>query len=261
MLLQFDLLTIFPEVFTSSAFKGVVGQAIAKQKILVNPINLRDFSDKKYRQIDGPPFGGGDGMVYRPEPLSKAIESITKKSGSLTIYLTPQGQVLNQTLVQNLSQKEQIILICGRYGGIDERVIGSHIDMELSIGDYVLSGGELAAMVVIDALTRLQKGILGNQESLQQDSFSEGLLEAPQFTHPRVFKGQAVPDVLLSGHHQKIADWKKGMAILRTFFRKPDLMGENITQKDRDFAKKLFESLSIEEKRLCGLPDSENISL
>lgn len=253
--MQFDVLTIFPELFTSNIFKGVVGQAILDKKVIVNSIDLRQFSNKKYKQIDSHPFGGGDGMIYQPEPLSKAIDSLSRRPSSFVIYLTPQGELFNQALARDLTQKEQIILVCGRYGGIDERVICDHIDLELSIGDYVLSGGEMAAMVVIDVVTRFEKGTLGNDLSLQQDSFSlNGLLEAPQFTTPRVFKDKAVPQVLLSGHHQHIADWKRSMSILRTFFRKPHLLGDNVSAQDCQKAKELFESLSPEERKICGLP-------
>ena len=214
-------MTIFPDIFVSTAFKGVVGQAILDNKVELNSIDLRQFSDKKYKQIDGKPFGGSDGMIFRPEPLSKAIKSIKRHSKSLSVYLSPQGCLLTQDVAKDLSQKNQLILVCGRYGGIDERVICEDIDIELSIGDYILSGGELAAMIVIDAVVRLQQGTLGNQVSSEQDSFGRrGLLEPPQFTRPRVFRNRSVPEVLLSGHHQKISNWERKIAILRTFFSK-----------------------------------------
>ena len=182
-MLQLDIVTIFPEIFVSRAFKGVVGQAILDNKVHLNPIDLRQFSDKKYKQVDDRPFGGSDGMIFRPEPLAKALRSIKRHSKSLSIYLTPQGIPLTQDLARDLSQKNQLVLVCGRYGGIDERIICDDIDLELSIGDYILSGGELPAMVMIDVIVRLQQGTLGNQVSREQDSFGKtGLLEPPQFT-------------------------------------------------------------------------------
>ena len=259
--MQFDVVTIFPDIFTSTAFKGVVGQAILDQKICLNPIDLRQFSDKKYKQIDDRPFGGSDGMVYRPEPLTKAIESIRKLSEPLVIYLSPQGRLLNQDLATDLSQKDQLILICGRYGGIDERVICETVDLELSIGDYILSGGELAAMVVIDVIGRLQEGILGNQISSQQDSFSKTskkLLEAPQFTRPRMFRGWAVPKILTSGHHRQIENWRRKISILRTFFRRPHLIDLDISNESKKAAKELFLSMSGKERETCGLPKEGN---
>lgn len=263
--MQFDVVTIFPDIFTSTAFKGVVGQAILDQKICLNCTDLRRFSDKKYKQIDDRPFGGGDGMVYCPEPLTKAVASIKRHSQCLAVYLSPQGHLLNQDLATDLSQRQQLILVCGRYGGIDERVICNVIDLELSIGDYVLSGGELAAMVVIDVIVRLQKGILGNRTSSQRDSFSQfskKLLEAPQFTRPRIFKNWSVPDVLVSGHHQEIESWKKKIAILRTFFRRPHLISSNVSIEERDAAKKLFLSMSEKQREVCGLPkNAKDISL
>ena len=254
--MQIDIVTIFPEVFTSATFKGVVGQAISDNKASLNPIDLRQFSDKEYKQIDDRPFGGSDGMIFRPEPLSKAIRSIKRHPKSLSIYLTPQGHLLTQDLARNLSQKDQLIMICGRYGGIDERIICDDIDLELSIGDYILSGGELPAMVVIDVIVRLQQGTLGNQISPQQDSFGKtGLLEPPQFTRPRIFNHKPVPEVLLSGHHQDIADWERKMAILRTFFRRPQLLAAHeISIEEKKAIEEFYRNLSEEEKEICGLP-------
>ena len=248
-------MTIFPDIFVSTAFKGVVGQAILDNKVNLNPVDLRQFSGKKYKQIDDKPFGGGDGMIYRPEPLSKAINSIKRHPKSLSVYLSPQGQLFTQDVARDLSQKDQLILVCGRYGGIDERIICEDIDMELSIGDYILSGGELAAMVVIDAVVRLQQGTLGNQISQDEDSFGKrGLLEPPQFTRPRVFKGKSVPKVLLSGHHQDISDWQRKVAILRTFFRKPHLLEtQNISVEEKKAIEKFYWDLSEEEREICGL--------
>ena len=249
-------MTIFPEVFISTAFKGVVGHAILENKVCLNPIDLRQFSDKKYKQIDDRPFGGSDGMIFRPEPLSRAIRSIKRHSKSLAIYLTPQGHLFTQDLAKDLSQKDQLILVCGRYGGIDERVICDDIDLELSIGDYILSGGELPAMIIIDVIIRLQQGILGNQVSSEQDSFGKtGFLESPQFTRPRIFQGRPVPEVLLTGHHQKIADWERKIAILRTFFRRPHLLKTHkVSTEEKKAIKEFYWSLSEKERETCGLP-------
>ncbi len=254
--MQLDIVTIFPDIFVSTAFKGIVGQAILDNKICLNPIDLRQFSDKKYKQVDDRPFGGSDGMIYRPEPLSKAIRSIKRHPKSLSIYLSPQGHLLTQDLARDLSEKNQLILICGRYGGIDERVICDDIDIELSIGNYILSGGELAAMVVIDVIVRLQHGILGNQVSSQKDSFDEkGLLEPPQFTRPRVFNRRSVPEVLLSGHHQEIADWERKIATLRTFFRRPHLLeAHKISIEEKKAIEEFYWDLSEKERETCGLP-------
>ena len=254
--MQLDIVTIFPDIFVPTAFKGVVGQAILDNKVYLNPINLRQFSEKNYKQVDDRPFGGNDGMIFRPEPLTKAIRSIKRHSQSLSIYLSPQGHLFTQDLARDLSQKDQLILVCGRYGGIDERIICDDIDLELSIGDYILSGGELAAMVVIDVVIRLQKGILGNQVSPEQDSFAQtGFLEPPQFTRPRLFEGRSVPEVLLSGHHQDIADWQRKVAILRTFFRRPYLLETyKISIEEKKVIEKFYWNLSEEEKEVCGLP-------
>ena len=256
--MQLDIVTVFPEIFVSTAFKGVVGQAILDNKVHLNPIDLRQFSDKKYKQIDDRPFGGSDGMIYRPEPLAKAIRFIKRHPKSLCIYLNPQGHLLTQNLARDLSQKNQLILVCGRYGGIDERIICDDIDLELSIGDYILSGGELPAMVVIDVVVRLQQGTLGNQVSREQDSFGEtSLLEPPQFTRPRVFNRRSVPEVLLSGHHQDIADWERKMAVLRTFFRRPHLLKTpEISTEEKKAIEKFYWSLSEKEREICGLPKS-----
>lgn len=222
-MLNFTVITLFPAMFDSPLGHSILKKAQEKELISVRVVDLRDYATDRHRVTDDSPYGGGQGMVMKPEPLIAAIEdSKTKLKNPRVILLTPQGRALNQEEADKLSQQKDLILICGRYEGVDERV-KSFVDEELSIGDYTLSGGELAAMVLIDTVTRLIPGVLGNEKSSQEDSFSDGLLEYPQYTRPEEIRGMKVPEVLLSGDHERIKNWRRDMSLKLTRERRPDL--------------------------------------
>ena len=223
--MKFAVLTIFPDMFTRFWEFGIIGRAIKEKKISASALNIRDFASGKHRTTDDRPFGGGTGMIMKPEPLAKAIRFAKNAlPGASVVLLSPQGRVFNQVMAGQLAALEELILVCGRYEGVDERISEELVDLEISIGDYVLTGGELAGMVVIDAVTRLIPGTLGCAESAQNDSFADGLLEYPQFTRPRNFEGAEVPEVLLSGNHQEIEKWRCESALIRTLLKRKDLL-------------------------------------
>jgi len=222
-MLNFTVITIFPEMFASPLSHSILKRAQEKGMISVRTVDLRDYAADRHRVTDDSPYGGGQGMVMKPEPLIAAIEdSKTKLKNPRVILLTPQGRALNQEEAGKLAQQKDLVLICGRYEGVDERV-KSFVDDELSIGDYTLSGGEIAAMVLIDTVTRLIPGVLGNEKSPQEESFSDGLLEYPQYTRPEEIRGTKVPEVLLSGDHERIKNWRREMSLKLTRERRPDL--------------------------------------
>lgn len=236
----FDILTIFPDIFLSYLRYGVLGKAIDKDLIKVRVINIREFALGKHKNTDDRPYGGGEGMVMKPEPIYLALESIERERESLVILLSPQGDRFDQVMALELSHYDQLIFICGRYEGIDERIRILCADKEISIGDYVLSGGELAALVIMDAVSRLVPGVLGGERSSAEESFSDGLLEYPQYTRPRVFQGIEVPSVLLSGDHEQIRRWRRREAIKRTLERRPDLLKRaRLNEEDMDILKSL----------------------
>ena len=239
--MRFDVLTLFPELFSSFLKETILGRAVKAGLVDIRLVNIRSFAKGRHLVTDDRPFGGGEGMVMKPGPVLRALESIDrKKDRSLVLLLTPQGRTFDQPLAWELSRMEQIILICGRYEGVDERIRTSSVDLELSIGDYVLSGGEMAAMVVMDAVSRLVPGVLGGERSAQEDSFEEGLLEYPQYTRPRVFKNKEVPAVLLSGDHEKIRVWRRTESLKRTLERRPDLLEKaKLTEEDKRILAKL----------------------
>ena len=243
LLMNIAVLTIFPEMFQPFWSHGIVRKAVDQTKISVSTLNIRDFASDRHRMTDDRPFGGGSGMVMKPEPLAGAIRAARKAFPvSKTILLSPQGRRFDQRTATEFSTLEGIILVCGRYEGVDERIHEGFIDYEVSIGDYVLTGGELAAMVVIDAVTRLIPGVLGNAESAENDSFSDNLLEHAHYTRPRIFEGETVPDVLLSGNHKDIETWRFETTVKRTLLGRKDLLESR--------------PLSIREisvlKKLCG---------
>jgi tRNA (guanine37-N1)-methyltransferase len=245
-MMQFTVLTIFPEMFSALLVGGgIVKRAIEHQYISVETINIRDFAKDRHRVVDDRPYGGGCGMVMKPEPLAEAIRQAKKKDPeAYTLLLTPQGRIFNQSVAQKLAQCGGVIMVCGRYEGIDERVREHLVDDELSIGDYVLTGGELAAMVVIDTVSRLIPGTLGNEGSARDDSFSTGLLEYPQYTRPKSFEGANVPEVLLSGDHGAIREWRRQASLVRTILNRPDLfMEQPLTRDDIEFMKKLQQDI------------------
>jgi len=232
--LRFSAITLFPEMFAAVTQQGVVGRAIKKGEVEVDLINPRDFTTDRHRTVDDRPYGGGPGMLMKVEPLEKAINSAKQDKPGKVIYLSPQGEKLDHQMMAQLSREKHIVLVAGRYEGIDERLLNKHVDLELSLGDFVLSGGELGAMVIIDAVTRLMPGVLGHSDSADEDSFVDGLLDHPHFTRPEVYDGAKVPDVLLSGNHQHIEDWRLQQRLGRTWLRRPDLIAEReLTQKEQ----------------------------
>ena len=221
----FEVLTLFPGLFPGPLTSGVTGRGMAAGLVSLRIHNLRDYTHDRHRQVDDVPYGGGAGMVLKPEPIFEAVRA--REGKGPVILLSPQGERLNQGIVRELATHDNIYLICGRYEGVDERVAASLVDREISIGDYVLTGGELPAMVVIDAVSRLVAGVLGSEESPKDESFAEHLLEYPHYTRPSVFEGHTVPDVLLSGHHAEIERWRREQATERTRRRRPDLLRDN----------------------------------
>lgn len=223
--MNFIVLTIFPDMFIPFWEHGIIKRAIDQNKISATAVNIRDYAEGRHRVTDDRPYGGGSGMVMKPEPLAGAIRAAKKQApSSRVILLTPQGRRFNQEISRELASSEGLILVCGRYEGIDERICQDLIEDEISIGDYVLTGGELAAMVIIDAVTRLIPGTLGGTDSAEKDSFSGGVLEYPHYTRPRIFEGSEVPAVLLSGNHQEIERWRLETSLIRTFLKRKDLL-------------------------------------
>lgn len=219
--MKFDVLTLFPEMFEPLKM-SVIGRAIEKKQIDMNLINIRDFSEDKHKKVDDTPYGGGAGMVMKPDVVYRAYQSIPEKEAKV-IYMSPQGKTLNQKMVEDLSKESHLVILCGHYEGMDQRVLDKIVDEEISIGDYVLTGGEIPAMVLIDSVSRYVEGVL-KQDSIQEESFSNGLLEYPQYTRPEVFEGETVPEILLSGHHEKIERWRKEKSIEMTKKKRPDLL-------------------------------------
>ena len=219
--MRFDILTLFPNMF-DILNESILGRAQEKNLININVVNIRDFSKDKHNKVDDTPYGGGAGMVMRADVVYDCYNSV-KTDNSKVIYLSPQGKTLNQDKVKELSKEKHLILLCGHYEGIDQRVIDEIVDEEISIGDYVLTGGELPAMVLIDSVSRYVEGVL-NKESIQEESFTDDLLEYPQYIRPEVFRGKKVPEVLLTGHHQNIEKWRKEQSIKITQSKRPDLM-------------------------------------
>ena len=221
--MKFNVLTLFPEMFEALK-KSVIGKAIEKEIIELNLINIRDFSKDKHKKVDDTPYGGGAGMVIRPDVVYDAYNSINEKK-SKVIYMTPQGKPLNQQKVEELSKEESLTILCGHYEGIDQRVIDEIVDEEISIGDYVLTGGEIPAMVLIDSVSRYIEGVI-SRESVNEETFSNGLLEYPQYTRPEIFRGRSVPEVLISGHHENISKWRNEKSLEITKNKRPDLLNE-----------------------------------
>jgi tRNA (guanine37-N1)-methyltransferase len=234
--MHFNVLTIFPEIFIPFQEHGIIRKAIEHGIIRVSITNIRNFSSDKHRTTDDRPYGGGCGMVMKPEPLAEAIRWARKKtSGTKTILLTPQGRMLDQEIAWDYSRLNGLILICGRYEGVDERICSRYVDDEISIGDFVLTGGELAAMLLMDAVARLVPGALGGKESAEKDSFHDHRLEHAHYTRPRNFEHERVPDVLLSGNHEEIENWRFETSLIRTFLKRQDLLTKRpLTKKEMD---------------------------
>ncbi len=220
--MRFDILTLFPEMFSSPFNASIIDRARKNGLVDINTINIRSYALDKHQQVDDYPYGGGAGMVMKTDVLSRAIRDV-KEENTRVIYLSPQGSRLTQEMVVRLAKEKQLLLVCGHYEGIDERVMPL-IDEEISIGDYILTGGELGAMVLVDAVARMIPGVLGDDESSQEESFANGLLEYPHYTRPRIFEDMEVPDILLSGHHAEIRRWRIKLSLLRTLLRRPELL-------------------------------------
>ena len=240
--MNFHVLTLFPEMINQGVYTSITGRAIKNGLISLNAINIRDFAGNKYGQVDDYPYGGGAGMVMQPLPVYKSYESVVEQIGykPRVVYLTPQGKVFNQSMAEELSKEKDLVFLCGHYEGIDERVLEMIVTDNVSIGDYVLTGGELPSMVMIDAISRLVPRVLNNEVSAEFESFNDNLLEYPQYTRPAEFMGKEVPPILLSGNHLKVDEWRRKQSIIRTIERRPDLMEEaNLTKEDIKFIKTL----------------------
>ena len=239
--MKFDILTLFPEMFEPIK-TSIIGKATEKGIIDINLINIRDFSEDKHNKVDDTPYGGGAGMVMKPDVVYSAYNSI-KAEDAKVIYMSPQGKKLNQKKVEELSKENHLIILCCHYEGIDQRVLDKIVDEEISIGDYVLTGGELPAMVMIDAISRYVDGVISG-ESISEESFSNGLLEYPQYTRPEVFMGEKVPDVLLSGHHENIYKWRRQESLKNTLKKRPELLDDiELTEKEKIYIKNLNEEV------------------
>jgi tRNA (guanine37-N1)-methyltransferase len=239
------IVTLFPDMFTAVSDYGVTGRAIRDGLVEVSYWNPRDYTEDKHRTVDDRPYGGGPGMLMKTEPIERALRAAKAAlPHAKVIYLTPQGRVLDQTAINRLASEEAIIMLCGRYEGIDERVIETQVDEEWSLGDYVLSGGELAAMACLDAIIRLQPGALGSEESAGQDSFMQGLLDCPHYTRPEHYAGKSVPGVLLSGDHEAIRRWRLKQSLGKTWQRRPELLEQlELTKEQQDLLKGFIEEL------------------
>jgi tRNA (guanine37-N1)-methyltransferase len=244
---RIDILTLFPQMFESPFSVGIFKRAVDQGLVRLEVHNMRDYAHDKHLTVDDYPYGGGAGMVLKPEPIFEAVEAVKSNialkqevSGVSVILLSPRGRLFSQQIAQELSKYSNIILICGRYEGVDERVCEYLVTDEISIGDYVLSGGELAAMVVVDAVVRLFPGVVGSEDSLMDESHTSGLLEYPQYTRPAEFRGWSVPEVLLSGNHAQIAKWRREQALVRTSKRRPDLLERaSLSSEERQLVAKL----------------------
>lgn len=233
--MNFHVLTLFPEMIEQGMHTSIIGRAIAGGYLSIDAINIRDYAFNKHQKVDDYPYGGGAGMLMQAEPVYLAYESVQKKLGyrPRVVYLTPQGEVFHQTMAKELAKEKDLVFLCGHYEGIDERVLDEIVTDYVSIGDYVLTGGELPAMVMMDSISRMLPGVLSNQESGETESFAENLLEYPQYSRPEEWHGQKVPPVLLSGHHANIEAWRREQSILRTAKRRPDLLKKaDLTNKE-----------------------------
>ena len=240
--MHFDILTLFPGLFAGAFQESIIKRAREAGLVTIDLHDIRDYATGRHKITDDTPYGGGGGMIMKPEPIFAAVEAILGQNAETVpvILLTPKGRPFSQAVARELSRKPRLLLICGRYEGVDERVHQNLVTDEISIGDYVLSGGEIPAMVIVDAVTRLIPGVLGDPSATFEDSHAEGLLEYPHYTRPPLFRGQAVPDVLLSGHHAEITRWRRQQALRRTWERRPDLLERaRLTEEDRAYLRQL----------------------
>ncbi|MCI6858429.1 MAG: tRNA (guanosine(37)-N1)-methyltransferase TrmD [Eubacterium sp.] len=249
--MNFHVLTLFPDMIVQGLHTSVTGRALDKGIIHLNAVNIRDYSKDKHKHVDDYPYGGGAGMVMQPEPISLAYEDLTKNMGKKprVIYVTPQGTTFCQSMAEEFAKEEDLVFLCGHYEGVDERILEEIVTDYVSIGDYVLTGGELPAMVMMDAVSRLVPGVLNNEDSAQFESFHDNLLEHPHYTRPVEFHGKRVPEVLLSGHHGNIERWRRNESLKRTLERRPDLLEDALlTEEDRRYLETLGYSLPRREE-------------
>jgi tRNA (guanine37-N1)-methyltransferase len=242
--IRFDVVTLFPEMFAAITASGITARALQRGLWRLEAWNPRDFTADAYRSVDDRPYGGGPGMVMLAEPLERALDALQAAGGGRVTYLSPQGRRLDHAKVVELAGREAVTLLCGRYEGVDERLLRRRVDEELSLGDFVLTGGELAAMAVIDAVVRQLPGALGDEESAIEESFADGLLDCPQYTRPEVYAGEPVPDVLLSGHHANIRRWRLKQSLGRTWLRRPELIAARALSEEEN---RLLEEFRREE--------------
>lgn len=249
--MRMDVLTLFPEMFEGVFNSSILGKAKEKQLVQLNTVNFREFSNNKHNTVDDYPYGGGGGMVLKAEPIFSAVESILEPDAPRprVILMCPQGETFTQSKAEELAKEDHLIFICGHYEGYDERIREHLVTDELSVGDYVLTGGELPAMVIIDSVARLLPGVLGNETSAVTDSFSTGLLEYPHYTRPAEFRGWKVPDILLSGHHAKVEEWRKQQSLRRTVARRPDLLERiELNKKEKKWLQDILNEQASHEK-------------
>ena len=247
-MMNFHILTLFPEMVLNGLNTSILGRAVKEGCITINATDIRDFADNKHNHVDDYPYGGGAGMVIQPEPVFKAYESVVSNMSSKprVIYLTPQGKVFNQSMAEDFAKEENLVFLCGHYEGIDERVLNKIVTDNVSIGDYVLTGGELPAMVMIDAISRKVPGVLNNELSSEIETFYDNLLEYPQYTRPPQWRGEDVPQVLLSGHHGNIEKWRREKSLERTLIHRPDLLeNANLNKKDIEFINNYKKTLDL----------------
>ena len=241
--MNYHILTLFPEMVMDGLNTSIIGRAVEKGLISIEAINIRDYSKDKHNHVDDAPYGGGAGMVMQPGPVCDSYEDLCRKIGKRprVLYMTPQGQTFNQSIAEELAKEEDLVFLCGHYEGIDERALELIVTDYLSVGDYVLTGGELPAMVMIDCISRLVPGVLNNDVSAEIESFHDNLLEYPQYTRPEVYEGKKVPEVLLSGHHKNIEIWRRQQSIKRTLERRPDLLADaNLSKKEKQYLAELL---------------------
>lgn len=246
--MNYYILTLFPDMVMEGLNTSIIGRAMDKGLLSVEAINIRDYSKEKHNHVDDAPYGGGAGMVMQPGPVCDSYEALCRRLGKRprVLYMTPQGRVFNQSIAKELAEEEDLVFLCGHYEGIDERALEQIVTDSLSIGDYVLTGGELPAMVMIDCISRLVPGVLNNDVSAEIESFHDNLLEYPQYTRPEVYEGRQVPEVLLSGHHRNIETWRRQQSIKRTLERRPDLLEKaNLTEKEKAY----LDTLKMESAR------------
>ena len=242
--MNFHVLTLFPDMIRDGFQTSITGRAVEKGLLSLDTVNIRDFSVNKHNRVDDYPYGGGAGMVMQAEPVYLAYQSVAEKlpKKPKVLYMSPQGRVFNQRMAEELAQEDELVFLCGHYEGIDERVLEEIVDEEVSIGDYVLTGGELPALVIMDAVSRLVGGVLHNEDSAEFDSFHDNLLEYPQYSRPEIWRGKMVPPILMSGHHANVEKWRREQSLIRTLERRPDLLeNANLTKQDKKFLAKLKE--------------------